>query len=75
MNCANGSQFDLSQYAYRHSVQLVLDDLATGLCKQKTLSREGDPLLSRMDQLRALAKKLQKNKMSTQKNQQSSFCF
>ncbi len=74
MNFANNPQDDFSDYAYHHSAELEFADLAAGLCKQVEQDSQRDPLLSRMDKLRALANK-QKNNSRWQSRRQTSFGF
>lgn len=75
MNTQSLANYDVSQYAYSHSLKLCIDDVKAGLCSQVQPIVARDSILSRMDRLRALASKQQQNKKSNNERLQTSFCF
>jgi hypothetical protein len=69
------NSYDVTQYAYSHSLRLCIDDVKAGLCSQVQPTSARDSILSRMDRLRAIANKQQQNKKAKYEKLQTSFCF
>lgn len=74
MNTQSIDNYDVSQYAYSHSLRLCIDDVKAGLCSQVQPTIARDSILSRMDRLRAMANK-QQRKNTQYERLQTSFCF
>ena len=74
MNTQLVDNYDVTQYAYSHSLRLCIDDVKAGLCSQVQPKIARDNILSRMDKLRAMANK-QQNRKAKYEKRQTSFCF
>jgi len=74
MNTQLLDNYDVTQYAYSHSLRLCINDVKAGLCSQVQPTVARDSILLRMDRLRAMANKQQRKNTQYEKLQ-TSFCF